>query len=72
MFRWLPNLSFVLALVCFLWAGYEYGTQETGPALVIPEIERELVLQPGHNQELVFELKNTGRHPIRVVGVPSC
>jgi hypothetical protein len=69
---WLPSGLFALAVVCFGCAGYAYFSQDPGPRLVIPEAERALVLSAGEARELVFELRNTGRHPVRVVGLTEC
>jgi len=72
MLPYLPKLFLFLGLACLAWAGYAYYTQDNGPGLDIPDAERELALSAGEARDLAFQLRSTGRHSIRVVGIAEC
>ncbi|MCS6977568.1 MAG: DUF1573 domain-containing protein, partial [Gemmatales bacterium] len=66
---WLAGVCFVAGMGLVAYSGYLYATQQRGPVVQVLDADREMTLEANKNQIVVFEVVNTGRKPIRVVGL---
>jgi hypothetical protein len=72
MLTWLSRIFFVAGIVLLGVSAYLYWDREMPPATVDP---LEIVVndaEPDGTREVVVEIRNLSRHPIRVVGIGLC
>lgn len=70
---WVSFVFFVAGAGILAYAGYLYATQQTGPVVHVANAEQELTLEAKKDRTVTFEVVNTGRKPVRVVGLTgSC
>jgi hypothetical protein len=66
---WMSIVFFVVGAGILAYAGYLYATQQTGPVVHVANAEQELTLEANKNRTVTFEVVNTGRKPVRAVGL---